>query len=167
MFRHWRIQFSIICLALLSATLVMWWRSYHWFDAYQQLNGNPGFTNFISARGDVAMNVTTLPQAMVDKMPHPNLLSQQMTDDQVASIENSRVKDRGILGFHGHANSVSVLFAVPYWFLAAVFASIAGLPWFGHRVGFKFSLCTFLILCTIVALLVGFVAWQIHPTAKH
>jgi hypothetical protein len=73
MFRHWRIQFSIICLALLAATLVMWWRSYHWFDAYQRLNGNPGFTNFISARGDVAMNVTTLPQAMVDKTPHPNL----------------------------------------------------------------------------------------------
>ena len=37
MFRNWRIQFSMICLALLAATIDMWVRSYRWADYTTEL----------------------------------------------------------------------------------------------------------------------------------
>jgi hypothetical protein len=66
------------------------------------------------------------------------------------------------LGFCSYWSSRSVALTVPFWSLTVMFGMIAGLPWYRQIIYPRFSLRAFLIACTIFALLMGYVVWQVH-----
>ena len=49
---------------------------------------------------------------------------------------------------------------MPYWFISVIFAELCGVPWYRRR--FNFSLRTFLIAFTVLAMLLGFIGWLIR-----
>jgi hypothetical protein len=161
--RHWRIAFSILCLALLLATLVMWVRSYRWLDAYSRVILDACDSNIVSCRGDVTLNCYRL---RPDVVYFPGtLISRKMSDSAASAFDQRPPSEISILGIHGHIVPYGIGFGVPYWFVSVLFAAIGGLPWYGRYVPVRFGLRTLLILFTIVAALLGYIVWAVHSLA--
>jgi hypothetical protein len=60
MFRHWRLQVSLICFTLLLAVIVLWVRSYSWRDELYGLPIGNGTLVIVSQAGVLAF-VTLAP----------------------------------------------------------------------------------------------------------
>jgi hypothetical protein len=161
MFRCWRILFSLICLALCCAVCVMWWRSYRWVDTYYYRNPNANAYALISYGG--AFCFAMFPK--IGNSPLPiGFRSERVSSLMEKAMGGDRPVKR-ILGFSEYVYPKSWGLGVPYWFSAAVFGAIAGLPWYLRYVPVRFGLRTLLILFTFVAALFGYIVWAIHATS--
>ena len=159
MFRHWRIQVSLICFTLFLAVIVFWVRSYSWVD---KVTGNVKSWSriaFISDLGDVYFMGWTF--AFYDS-PSRNM-PWRMTSTQLSKQDKDRdysfQKDHCtcFLGFVVLFLTNEILIGVPYRFISIFFALLCGLPWYWRR--FNFSLRTFFIAFTVLAVVLGFAGW--------
>jgi hypothetical protein len=162
MFRHWRIQVSFICFTLLLAVIVLWVRSYSWNDNIFWNHNGRSYLTVESGLGGVDFIGETFTAAL----PAPNIDSQmtsqaisKKTKDNLDSIR----KDQRYISFFGFGAmrvlgpANLILIVVPYWFILIFLALLCGLPWYRRRL--NFSLRTFLIAFTVLAVLLGFIGW--------
>jgi hypothetical protein len=141
------------------ALMGMWVRSYWWEDGC--FWGTSGFTyGFTSYRGDIRASKWDMSAGSFEFY----FESRRITPDFQEAL--GIVPDFSLFGIgFGAATSQFPLFwdiVLPYWLLIAVNGILAGLLWYRRYLRFKFSLSTFLILVTLVALLLGYIAWKIH-----
>jgi len=73
-------------------------------------------------------------------------------DDDSDSNEELRT----ILGFGWQAEKGSFTAAAPFWFLALACVAVTAVPWLRFK---RFSLRTLLIATTVVAAVLGLIAW--------
>ena len=155
MFRHWRIAFSVIFLSLLAATLVMWWQSYTWVDSCYGRSPNEVACAFISYKGAICFAIFSgagIPTTLDCRSEKINSYMQKaMGGDHPV---------RSFLGFSDYVDPRSWGLGVPYWFISILFVLLGGLPWYWQR--FNFSLRTFFIAFTVLAVVLGFIGWLIR-----
>ena len=156
MFRHWRIQVSLICFALLLAVIVLWVQSYKWVDSYWHRREAVIEFAFISYKGAICFAVfSPIGLSSADGFRSEridlNVMDKGMGGDRPA---------KSFLGFSEYKHPRSWGLGVPYWFISIFFALLCGLPWYWRR--FNFSLRTFLIAFTVLAVVLGFIGWLIR-----
>jgi hypothetical protein len=153
MFRHWRIPLSIICLALLVGTVVLWVRSPRWMDACscKYSSGNGRYIFLSTFHGGVRFSTTE----GLDPFSSMEFHSFKIDDDFMRRNVVTAQPNFRVLGFQGYIKPSHFSIVVPFWFLTVMFGAIAGLPWYLRRLHFKFSLRTMLIATTVVALILG------------
>ena len=154
MFRHWRIQVSIIILAMLIATVAMWWRSFTWLDNFTLHYSNEGILAAFSCRGYIEIDKIGVIDTPQQWFTH---WSSESMEDFIGLHEPRRAFETNILGFSGSTNIIGWDLTVPYWFPAVSMAVLIGLPWCWRR--FNFSLRTFFIAFTVLAVVLGFIGW--------
>jgi hypothetical protein len=86
--------------------------------------------------------------------------SSEPTENQRRMWDDMKLNDRGALGVHWNFEFSDKYVAIPYWFISIFFALLCGLPWYRRRL--NFSLRTFLIAFTVLAVLLGFVGWLLR-----
>jgi hypothetical protein len=156
MFRHRRIQVSLICFALFLAVIVLWVRSYSWAERVFVAKGTTSF-QVISVLGKVIVIFQDLPGDSVNfsfRLTNEQLIKQMKDSFDLFQKDNCS----HFLGFVALWLSNSMIYiGVPYWFISIFFALLCGLPWYKRR--FNFSLRTFFIAFTVLAVLLGFAGW--------
>jgi hypothetical protein len=161
MFRHWPLPFSVICFALLLAVIVMWVRSYIWFDLYSYRNGHPGFTNIVSCRCALVIEVWESSESSMTAIPkNPVRLSHRMPDAEQESFDRQHKAYPGVPGFQVSVFPIWVRYSISYWLMALILALLCWLPW--YRRPFNFSLRDFVVSFTILAVLLGFIGWLVE-----
>jgi hypothetical protein len=128
--------------------VVLWVRSYRWFDDFALLVDNSQSVISIQSTWEGVLS-----------------LSWQHADPGIATQYYSRLfnaQARDKMGVQSKAGKFDSYFApstwyvaVPCWFLVIAFGTLAGLPWLGLR----FSLRTLLIAMTLVAVGLGLIVW--------
>jgi hypothetical protein len=137
------IVFLVLCVALMG----MWVRSYWWWDRCyvpgkqlgMQLNSDAG--HVVVMVGPTELSVT---KAITGHLP--------------SSGPADPFYDNDILGFYFGRTSNGLRLDIPYWFMVLLSTgaiAISWLPWWSNR----FSLRTLLITTTIVAIVLGMIAW--------
>jgi hypothetical protein len=158
--RHWRIQVSLICFTLFLAVIVLWVRSYSWKDRIEY-HKNSTRLAVVSVLGDVYFGAHIFPpDGPTSEGSWGSFTSQvtkQMTDNIDTELTNHSL---GLLGFRYYDTGAITYIVMPYWFISIFFALLCGLPWYWRR--FNFSLRTFFIAFTVLAMVLGFIGWLIR-----
>jgi hypothetical protein len=163
MFRHWRIQATLICFALLLAVIVFWVRSYSWEDQLHWTYSRASDLDLSSQVGMLEFRILSLPGIHRTGWETNRREITQQEKDLVRAWRKQNTF--ASLGFRGIYDPFQIAVTVPYWFISIIFALLCGLPWYWRR--FNFSLRTFFIAFTVLAVLLGFIAWLTHsPAAK-
>jgi hypothetical protein len=133
-----RIATSIACIVACVLLVELWARSYWWSD---------NVTGYVSAREfglDSGSGSFTVAVCDCDRHIVPGLNSYLMKEPEEAAQFGLAITD---LDGEGYAYS----FSSPYWLAVVVFVSLATVPW----VKLRFSLRTFLVATTLIALVLG------------
>jgi hypothetical protein len=157
MFRHWRIQVSLICFTLLLGVIVLWERSYHSVDVIGWVINPTTSCNVRSYHGYISFNKSTLPASTVSTMPNQSIHVSINSSPELDAAENRQHFDVSVPGVYRYSNSFSSHFGISYWFPAIFMAVLTGLPRYWRR--FNFSLRTFFIAFTILAVALGLIGW--------
>jgi hypothetical protein len=162
MFRHWRIQVSIICFTLFLAVIMFWVRSYTWDDQVTLTYKGTSCFRAVSINGNVYFGSTIFPAGRTTAVLGWQMTSSQVIpeikDDLWSSLKNKSGID--FLGFHVFVSNTVTLVSIPYWFISIVFALLCGVPWYWRR--FNFSLRTFFIAFTVLAVVLGAAVWLLR-----
>jgi hypothetical protein len=156
MFRHWRIQVSLICFALLLGDIVLWVHSYKWVDSYWHRREDVIEFAFISYKGAICFAVFSpigIPSA-------DGFRSERIDLNVMEKGLGGNRPAKSLLGFSEYKYPRSWGLGVPYWFISIIFAILCGSPWYLRR--FNFSLRTFFIAITVLAVAIGFIGWLIR-----
>jgi hypothetical protein len=135
-FRKMRIAWSVAWILLAVLLCVLWVRSYRYYDV--------GTGGILSMRG--------------------NLYITQMLEIQPLYASTDKVAQT-MLGTRAFPAADYLMnpidaFTIPLWFLVALSASLAPLPWLRwDRRSKRYSLRTLLIATTLVAVVLGLVVW--------
>jgi hypothetical protein len=158
MFRHWRIQISLICFTLFLAVIMFWVRSYNCDDTLACTFTSQNEYILRSVLGEVVL--LRFDTHGAKGLPLLKFASEQFTDEFKREYFFQKKDDTSAFGFHsGHfVNGRRI--AMPFWFVSISFALLCGLPWYWRR--FNFSLRTFLIAFTVLAVLLGFIGWLLR-----
>lgn len=146
-FRKLRIVWSVVWGVACVLMIVLWVRSYYYFDRLGCPISSYWAFNTDSIPGHLDLGVFRYdnwesPWAR-QTYPLGELQSHQMV------LPNSG------LGFYGWYEQEHVGIRLPYWFLTAASAILALAPWLRWR----FSLRTLLIAMTLVAVVLGMIVW--------
>jgi len=67
------------------------------------------------------------------------------------------------VGVNSHDNYYTGFVAIPHWFLALLLLGLTYVPWMPwHKLRWRFSLRTLLIVTTLVAVMLGIGIWLIR-----
>jgi hypothetical protein len=144
---------SIVCLVLCVALMGMWVRSYYWLDDF---NFTPrGCTIGVgSASGRIAIG------AMPAKI-NPEKKLVEFTHSPFAdwrSDMNRIDRQFSIIAQNGFVRDSNVFaFVIPYWFAVLIAGALSFAPW--PRVTYRFTLRTLFIAMTLLAVVLGMIAW--------
>jgi hypothetical protein len=148
MFRYWRIQFSLICCALLLTTLSMWVRSYYIADIWNTGYNYDHSLRMYSVRGLLMIGKHDYCNDWGWGTGPTSELSDWLDNTIQWSTESPFLRISTATGA-----SMPWLVAVPYWVPTILIGAVIGLSWYGRIV--RFSLLTLVMLTTIVAILLG------------
>jgi hypothetical protein len=158
MFRNWRYQVTVVCVALLLETIVLWVRSYTWADQIHWTYSRASFLDLSSQFGTVDFRLLSMPGIhKTGWETNRREITQQERDLVRAWMKQNTFAS---LGFRSILNANQIEIIVPYWFISLFFALLSGLPWYRRR--FNFSLRTFFIFFTVMAILLAFVVLASH-----
>jgi hypothetical protein len=146
-FRKLRIAWSVGCGIACVLLIVLWVRSYWWWDSFTSPAMISNGVGVCSVQGLVCFHAKTQPMRMrwyVD----PN-------SESIAASFNEirRTKTFAGVGVSRFANQSVLL--VSHWFLAFLFAAVGIVPW----LSFRFGLRTLLIATTLIAVVLGLIVW--------
>jgi hypothetical protein len=156
-FRKLRIVWSVGCGAVAALIVVLWIRSYWYWDELYNPISNKHLIIVNSASSRVILTLT----ASIPGSPWIWHLSQELHGEYWAGplkdwYETNRYK--GLGGFAFYADALRDTYQAPYWFvvlLSLTPAAIPWLPWWSKR----FSLRTLLIATTLIAVVLGMIVW--------
>jgi hypothetical protein len=142
--RYLRIAFSATCLIACVLLTVLWVRSNYWIDQ---------------------ITVPVTQSSSIGLLSVPNAFIFELTDARPTVSWDSGTAEEwiaNVLKYQGVTWSDAPRFKIteravrsPYWFLLLLSATFAAVPWLRWR----FTLRTLLIATTLVAVVLGFVAW--------
>jgi hypothetical protein len=133
----------------------MWVRSYSWHDQVGYCYNSYQSVICFSNVGCVYFVKMEIPSSFPPSVLGWDVLSVDLKNSQVRVTNTNQS-----LGFSLHTVGNTKSLGVPYWFISVVFALLCGLPWYRRR--FNFSLRTFFIAFTVLAVLLGFIGWLIR-----
>lgn len=163
-YRRLRIAWSIAWGVVAVLLMVMWVRSYSWFDAARI---DPIYKAY-SIGGQSGSGGLTLDcvNSFTPGFPQTTFRYQcTRLDELKAGLRQSGYSDPFPsrvwgYGFEARLSRNFIRVIVPYWFLALAAASGVALPWLPwHKLSWRFSLRTLLIVTTLVGLVLGAVVW--------
>jgi hypothetical protein len=145
---------SIVCLVACVALMGMWARSYSWTDEFYF---HPASTSsFVGASavgrivvGKVSLQITP-PPSLLEFFHRP--IAEWRTE--LAGIDQRWTTVAGF-GMLNEANELAI--TMPYWFVVLVVGAPGFAPW--SRVKYRFSLRTLFIATSILAIVLGMIAW--------
>ena len=137
---------SIVCLVLCVALMGMWVRSYQRYYMLSVVNPISSF-RIDSGKGRLSSVFTTRSDSWSVGM-------ETFSYSRVTPNPNSA------LGFYAKFRPGQFDFDLPYWFLVLLSAIFALSPWI--RSSKRVSLRTLLIATTLVAVVLGMIAWVDH-----
>lgn len=140
---YWRVALSAACSAATLLMLWVWFHSYHWHNTTQGVIGSQRL-QFTSDYG--VQSLLVFPERDSRNFPDRSWIHQR----------HENVSGRATSWDFRQINPRGTEVAIPYWFTAAIFGSLAAIPWLGllprpHR----FSLRTLLIAVTLLSLGLG------------
>ena len=137
--RYLRIVFSATCLIACVLLIVLWVRSYWWWDDFTLNNG----VESLGSKGGTVY----LFQSEIPIHPSPSYGWWIHSSGEITKPQNAlhwQTPFRGVMG---------VSFPLPYWLPTVTFVMLAAVPWLRWR----FSLRTLLIATTLVAVVLGLI----------
>jgi hypothetical protein len=143
-FRKLRIAWSVVWGLAAALLIVLWVRSYSWFDLYsvRPLGGHE--FQIDQSAGKIRILISSI----LDASQPVGFRSFPLTDDLIDNDQTTPVfgtwRERSIRVIHG-----------PHWFAVMLSCAFAMLPWACSR----FSLRTLLIATTLVAVVLGLIVW--------
>jgi hypothetical protein len=147
----WSVWWGILCVLL----VVLWVRSYWWVDSFQYWAGSR-VAALDSQNSRLYLSGSTTGGANMQPLLRAEKLSEVETDllNRIRLSENR-------FGFGKYMNLMLInttTLILPHWFPIVFSALLAALPWI--RWSSKFSLRTLLIATTLIAVVLGLVAWS-------
>jgi hypothetical protein len=141
-----RIAFSVGCGIACVLLIVLWVRSYWWYDirgyystvASLSLESNHGSVKMYSAIGP-SQGGGFVGGSMYNK-------------------DNGAPKIRPWEFRHSLLQQFDLHFTAPHWFVAVLFVILAAIPW----IRWRFSLRTLLIATTMIAVVLGLIVWLLR-----
>ena len=153
--RYLRIAFSVTCLVLAILLCVLWARSVWWMDNLSGPSLSPlRISGLGSVHGLFAFNGNT-PTGSPSSW---KLESVYVDDGAVWGANGKKSYVRYSARIFGQFSISDGFVRLPYWFVVSIAAALIAAPWLPHR----FSLRALLVITTLVAVLLGFVAWAIR-----
>jgi hypothetical protein len=148
--RYLRIAFSATCLIACVLLIALWVRSYWRYDQVSGPLTNPSLLVLRSSAGDLTI------RAAGDPYTRQSLGSDWLIKSGSQGINSQFWTDfaRTLVYFHRISNNGIVL---PHWFPIVGFTVLAVAPWI--KCSRRFSLRTLLIATTLVAAMLGLIAW--------
>ena len=140
--RKVRIAWSVFCGLSAVLLIVLWVRSYWWGE---QVHYSTLLKTYYGIRSDCGYLIGL----QGDFRPWRSTPGWLYT---------RAVPTRDWHSFTFKWNSKRRIFALPQWLVAILFATAAGCPWFRYR----FSLRSLLIATTLVAVVLGLMAWTVR-----
>jgi hypothetical protein len=145
--RYLRIAFSATCLVACVLLIVLWVRSYWWWDTISWgITSKQGLQASSQSGGTVFQYIDM--RGFTLDLYKWRLHSQQSPDANPMPISGMDEAFAGFLFLNG-------MVAIPYWFLVPVSAVCAAVPW----IRWRFTLRTLLIATTLVALVLGVIVY--------
>ena len=139
----WSVWWGILCLLLIA----LWVRSFGTWDRCFRTGKNHGM-QLNSMVGHVVLIVAERPKEYI-----PFFIAHVPTEDRFETKF-----DKNFLGFNFEYRPGRLLLDVPFWFVVLISVAMAATPWARH-LSWRFSLRTFLIAITLVAVVLGLVVW--------
>jgi hypothetical protein len=157
-----RIAFSAVCGIVCLLLIVLWVRSY-WrvYSLYEQHYDAPSApTTYVRSWVELQKGNVVISKGFKDSPMRPRSGTFQW---DIVSRAQSYVRPEGvpIWGFEYSSNNERMNLAMPCWFLVPLIGAATALPWIGHF-GWRFSLRTFLIAITLVAIVLGAAVYAIR-----
>jgi hypothetical protein len=144
---------SIICLVACVALMGLWIRSFYWDDqCICSLSGrHPVY--LASEGGRLVLGIIT-----VDTRMNPKRYETSHSRINNWRVARARI-DQSIYGGAGFGivAPTNPSLVVPHWFAVLLAGSLCFVPW--RRIMFRFSLRVMLIAVTLVAVVLGMIAW--------
>jgi hypothetical protein len=144
-----------MCLLLIA----LWVRSYSQWDQFYNPISNKTLIIVESASGRIILDWTIASPGARWRWHLTRNLQGEYWRGALKDLQTDN-RHQGIGGFGYYGNPWHTIYRLPYWFLVALFAALAALPWL-KRVK-RFSLRTLLVVTTIVAILLGLVTYLIN-----
>jgi phosphotransferase system glucose/maltose/N-acetylglucosamine-specific IIC component len=144
---------SIVCLGVCVALMGMWMRSYYWsYQVFWRTSASysVGFTSLSGRLVICDCNVAPFGWEKATQFP---CLDWRVSD-------TSTIQQSPDAQFHIFSDTTGSGFMVPFWLpvlLSALSAGLATIPWI--RRPYRFSLRTLLIATTLLAVVLGMIAW--------
>jgi hypothetical protein len=132
-----KIALSAVCGIACVLLISLWVRSYWWQESVS-CDGQARLINIETNFGLVRVGVTAEPSPFGD-------------NDGTWSFDRFRAAPENVRSFDWNG----VYLTLPYWFILALTASLAAIPW----IRWRFSLRTLLIATTLVAVVLGLIVW--------
>ena len=154
-FRKLRIAWSVVCGIACVLLVVLWVRSYYRHDHCLGPDFGGSFSGIGSLQGKISV-VRAL------RTPLPNerwRFESEIIGDEDQWAATWSEYDIG-LGFGVYNRPLAKALVIPHWFSILFSATLAAIPWI--RVKRRFSLRTLLIATTLVAVVLGLVAWSMR-----
>ena len=154
-FRKLRIAWSVVWGLAAVLLVVFWVRSYTWQDMVSARSPDIGSTYAASLQGKLRISLFR------EHRHSPTDFSRwgantAPAERMAASLEASPMPNRiCALGFELVNYPNPFAFAIPFWFLILMSATMATLPW----ITWRFTLRTLLIATTLVALVMGLIVY--------
>jgi hypothetical protein len=149
-FRKLRIAWSVMCAIATVLLIVLWVRSYWWLDGISSPMSNGLGFQVYSTDGRIVCSEGS-PAGPTQSKPWELNIGYEHT------LEGAEASNSVFRGFDILREPCVTRIRGPHWFPVLIFAALTAAPWLrGSR---KFSLRTLLIATTLVAVVLGLVAW--------
>jgi hypothetical protein len=151
--RGLRIAWTVGCGILCVMLIVLWVRSYWWFDPIRLSYPNGPSLQITSWDGHISTRPTFRSNDIIERIPPSYLQNPIIVKDEFGRTADAR----WIYVLRYPTDGFNEVY-VPHWMLALLMGGLAVAPWI-HR-SKRFSLRTLLIATTLVAVALGLVVWS-------
>jgi hypothetical protein len=145
-----RIACSVVCAQMAVLLIILWVRSYWVIEGVEhcgRTSSDATLVSICSNRGTLVLTKLTVPNNSIDSIDFTGWLYETVPPE---------VATKQRFDWKFSANGFDLQF--PTWLLAILIAMGAWILWIGPK--WKFSLRTLLIATTLVAVVLGLVAWR-------
>ena len=157
MLTYLRIAVTALSLTTCVLLIALWVRSYwYWDHLYNPIgNGNLIIIESSSSRVIVKLATGSGPWTWhISRELHGDYWAGAFKDWEEAN------RHKGIVGFACYATPWITTYRAPYWFLVLLSVTLAVIPWLPWSR--RFSLRTLLIATTLIAIMLGVIAFKLN-----
>lgn len=161
-----RIALTAVCLISCALVIGLWVRSYWWRNyIYFHVPGNAQQSTYYDASsflGQVTILAKDYNQASERVSGFGSVAATQYTKDGWPDQSTYAKAKFSAFGFMALNGELLRYVTIPHWFLVLLFTTTASIPWIPWLpwLRWRFSLRTLLIAITVVAMILGLIAYS-------